>query len=146
MNPALAVVVYRIPTCWNALAEHKKNPHAAPPASRKRLCVLLAGFTGGLPFFRSILSRTRMTGTRNTTAIQFRTARKVKAPTYSAPTLCATKADPQIAAQTRRASVCRSSPRLSSFFSISTSMTVPVRSSSCSYPDRFHTGFRVLLP
>ena len=87
MNPALAVVVYRIPTCWNALAAHRKNPQAAPPMSKKRLCVLLAGLTEGLPLFFRIVSRTKITGMRNTTAIQLRTARNVKAPTYSAPTL-----------------------------------------------------------
>ena len=91
-KPAFAVVVVAMPICWAAEAMNRKNPQRSPPVISVRRSPLPAE---GRSVFRRI---TATRGRRATPASQLRLARKVKAPTLSAPTLWATNAAPQIMA------------------------------------------------
>ena len=100
MKLARAVVVYAMPICWTTLAANRATPQMMPP--RRSL--------GANMVLLSVLMRLRsmhtITGSKNTTAIQFRRAINVDAPTYSAPTLWDTNAKPQIIAARMRRRVC----------------------------------------
>ena len=116
MKPAFPTVVYWIPNCWKLLAAKRANPQAMPPSHRSRLLYGVGdtAFSEGADEDSGIAEsvaaedlfperfRIKSTGTRTAAPIRERTPLKVKGPTYSMPTLWATKAIPQIVAARSR--------------------------------------------
>lgn len=104
-----------MPNCWKLEARHRQIPQIMPPAIKVLLrengfeqldaigCLsdsaksaeLLCGF---------ILLSSKITGISTREPIMFLVALKVRGPTASPPSLCATKAIPQIVAVKRRIS------------------------------------------
>ena len=116
MKPAFPTVVYWMPNCWKLLAAKRANPQAMPPSHRSRLLYGVGdtAFSEGVDEDSGIAEsvaaedlfperfRIKSTGTRTAAPIRERTPLKVKGPTYSMPTLWATKAIPQIVAARSR--------------------------------------------
>ena len=116
MKPAFPTVVYWIPNCWKLLAAKRADPQAMPPSHRSRLLYGVGdtAFSEGADEDSGIAEsvaaedlfperfRIKSTGTRTAAPIRERTPLKVKGPTYSMPTLWATKAIPQIVAARSR--------------------------------------------
>ena len=93
MKPALPEEVVSRPFCWKKEARARAVPQQKPPTSRS-FRERVAG--AGLPCLRRTVRRAVHRISRNTKAMTDREALKARAGTCSAPTLCATKAVPQI--------------------------------------------------
>ena len=98
MNPALPGVVVSRPFCWKKLATDSAAPQQRPPRIKSRRDP--AGARSS-PFRRRQRVRRPHRPSRKKKAMTARAVLKVKGPIYSAPTLWATKAVPQIMAVTR---------------------------------------------
>ena len=75
MKPALDAVVYAMPICWAALAEHSMTPLMHPAMIRYRRSAAFFGRRLSIPRLSKNQSIRCTTGVRNTTAIQLRPAR-----------------------------------------------------------------------
>ena len=116
MKPAFPTVVYWMPNCWKLLAA--KSANAAGDAADPEIAALYGmedtalsevvdedSVLRSLPRQKLYLLerfRRKITGTRTAAPIRERTPLKVKGPTYSMPTLWATKAIPQMVAARSR--------------------------------------------
>ena len=97
MKPALPEEVVSSPICWRLVATVSAVPQHRPPNRRSRR---VPGRAAASPRKSRRLRRrsSRHSTSRNTKATALLAAVKVKGPTWSAPTLWATKAVPQIRA------------------------------------------------
>ena len=97
INPALPEEVVSSPICWRLVATVSAVPQHRPPNRRSRR---VPGRAAASPRKSRRLRRrsSRHSTSRNTKATALLAAVKVKGPTWSAPTLWATKAVPQIRA------------------------------------------------
>ena len=106
-KPAFPTVVYLMPNCWKLLAAKSAMPQAIPPIQRSRVLYgedVVVDVEGSAAAEAVSLERfkRKITGTRTAAPIRERTPLKVKGPTYSMPTLWATKAIPQMVAARSR--------------------------------------------
>lgn len=89
-----------MPSCWKFDAIHNAVPQISPPSKRVRRSLTSLAWM-------DFLSRIHINGKRTIAPINERIALKVNVPRCSNPTLCATKAVPQIAAVTRSRNIPR---------------------------------------
>lgn len=98
INPPLPTLVYVMPICWKREAMVKAKPQMMPPRSS---LLRVAGSSvphrvKGLP---ASLSKNKKQGHKKSVAKKLREKLKVRGSTYSAPTLWAMKAVPQMREQ-----------------------------------------------
>ena len=104
MKPALPEEVVSRPFCWKKEARARAVPQQKPPTNRS-FRERVAG--AGLPCLRRTVRRAVHRISRNTKAMTDRDALKARSGTCYEPTLCATKAVPQINAASTAKDDCR---------------------------------------
>ena len=95
MKPALPEVVVSSPFCWRLAATVRAAPQQMPPAIRSRLLPGRGWAASPKSRFRRARSIKHSTS-KDKNAMPDRAVLKVNGSTRSAPTLCATKAVPQM--------------------------------------------------
>ena len=103
----LLAVVNTSPTCWNVAPQNRNVPQQIPPSRSSFFCFFCSSgvqtlFVSAGRFCFLFPSIKNVTGIKTSVARKKREPLNVKGPMYSMPTRCATKANPQIKAVSKR--------------------------------------------